>query len=66
MKHPLIGCPNSAVGSWLPLSRKENNMIYAIMILSVMFLIGFDVGEALAVCAIVAGVIEICKQKKTF
>ena len=40
-------------------------MIYAIMILSVMFLIGFDVGEALAVCAIVADVIEIYKQKKT-
>ena len=31
-------------------------MIYATGILAIMFLAGFDVGEALAICAIVAAI----------
>lgn len=38
-------------------------MFYAVAILAIMFLIGFDVGEALAICAIVAAVIEILQKK---
>ena len=38
-------------------------MIYAIGILAIMFFIGFDVGEALAVCAIVAAAAEILQKK---
>ena len=40
-------------------------MIYAIGILAIMFFIGFDVGEALAVCAIVAAAAEILQKKRS-
>ena len=45
-------------------------MAFAAMVLGILFLIGFDVGEALAICAIIVGIlqtiIDICKiiQKK--
>lgn len=40
-------------------------MIYSIAILAIMFLIGFDVGEALAVCALVAAALEILQKKRS-
>ena len=45
-------------------------MAFAAMVLGILFLIGFDVGEALAIYAIIVGIlqtiIDICKiiQKK--
>lgn len=38
-------------------------MIYSIAILAIMFLIGFDVGETLAVCTLVAAALEIYRKK---
>lgn len=34
-------------------------MTSATMILAILFLIGFDVGEALAICAIITGILQI-------
>lgn len=39
-------------------------MMYSIAILAIMFLVGFDVGEALAVCALVAAALEIFRKRE--
>ena len=38
-------------------------MIYTIAILAIMYLVGFDVGEAMAVFALIAAALEIYQKK---